>query len=183
MATGIEIAGLVLGAFPLAIAGIDAYNNGMKRVKSMKNYQQILIEFSRELMVEECKYDNTVLGLLKELVGKEKADRMKGDPTSAEWDNKDFQSKLKAQMGPAEKTLDNWLGVAEKLRGSLCAVRERFKLSLQEHENEVLPPPQVHIVYSIAAIYILRASLIMIQVLRQPPPGEAYSGIRNLIAA
>ena len=140
MAAGIEIAGLVLGAFPLAIAGIDAYNNGMKRVKSMKNYQQILIEFSRELMVEECKYDNTVLGLLTELVGPAKADRMKGDPTSAEWDNEDFRSQLKAQMGPAEKTLDNWLGVAKKLNETLRTVCARFKLSLQEHENEVLPP-------------------------------------------
>jgi len=147
MATGIEIAGLVLGTFPLAIAGVEAYSKGMKRVQDMRDYQQILDNFSTELEVEQCKYDNTFLGLLTELVGPAKANRMKNDLTSAEWDNKDFRSQLKAKMGPAEQTLDSWLGVAKKLNETLDIVCERFKLSLQEHENEVLPPSISHIYY------------------------------------
>ena len=39
MASGIEIAGLVLGAFPLAIEGIKAYIKGMKTVRDMKHYR------------------------------------------------------------------------------------------------------------------------------------------------
>jgi len=131
MATGIEIAGLVLGAFPLAIEGIKAYSSGMKTFKDMKNYQQILRQFSRELEVEQCKYDNTFLNLVTEFVGPAKANRMKADLHSAEWDDEDFRSQLKARLGPAKETLDIWLYVAEQLKEALCTVCEKF---------QVLPP-------------------------------------------
>ena len=143
MVTGVEIAGLVLGAFPLAIEGIKAYSEGMKTVKDMKNYQQILRQFSRELKVERCKYDNAFLGLLAELVGPAKADQLKADLTSAKWDDEHFRSELKARMGPAEETLDNWLDVAEQLKETLYTVCEKFKLSPQEQERKVLPPSPV----------------------------------------
>jgi len=136
MPTGIEIAGVVLGAFPLAIEGIKAYGDGMKTVKDMKNYQQILRQFSRELTVERCKYDNTILGLLTGLVGQTKATRMKTNLQGDEWNDKDFRSKLKAEMGSVEETLDNWLYVAKQLNETLSTVCEKFKLS----PGQVLPP-------------------------------------------
>jgi len=139
MVTGIETAGLVLGAFPLAIEGIKAYSDGMKTVKDMKNYEQILRQFARELKVERCKYDNTFLGLLTELVGPAKASRMKTDLQGDGWNDEDFRSQLKAQMGPAEETLDNWLYVAKQLNETLSTVCEKFKLS-PEQEKKVLPP-------------------------------------------
>ena len=153
MASGIEIAGLVLGAFPLAIEGIKAYSEGMKTVRDMKNYQQILRQFSRELKVERCKYDNTFLGLLTELVGPAKADLMKANLTSAEWDDEHFRSELKARIGPAEETLDNWLDVAEQLNETLCSVCEKFKLSPPE---KVLPPaPAVYVSYLLIIMQVL----------------------------
>ncbi|KAF8418436.1 hypothetical protein EV426DRAFT_679684 [Tirmania nivea] len=128
MATGMEIAGLVLGAFPLAIEGIKAYSNGMKTIKDMKNYQQILRQFTRELKVERCKYDNTLLEVLTMLVGPANASQMKADLTSAEWDDEGFQAQLKTRLRPAEGTLDNWLGVAKQLNKTLCEVCEKFRL-------------------------------------------------------
>ncbi|KAF8418440.1 hypothetical protein EV426DRAFT_511018, partial [Tirmania nivea] len=126
--TGIEIAGLVLGAFPLAIEGIKAYSNGMKTIKDMKNYQQILRQFARGLKVERCKYDNTLLEVLTMLVGPANASQMKADLTSPEWDDEGFQAQLKARLRPAEGTLDSWLGVAEQLNETLCEVCEKFRL-------------------------------------------------------
>jgi len=128
MVTGIETAGLVLGAFPLAIEGIKAYRDGLKTVKDMKDYEQILRKFSRHLTVERCKYDNTLLGLLTEFVGPEKAQRMKSaDPKSPEWEDKHFRSQLKARLGPAEETLDNWLYVAMQLNETLRMVCKKFQ--------------------------------------------------------
>ena len=140
MPTGIEIAGLVLGAFPLAIEGIKAYGDGIKTAKDMKNYQQILRQFARELKVERCKYNNTFLGLLTELVGPAKANQMKTGLKCDAWNDKDSRSQPKARMGPAEETLDNWLDVAEQLNETLYTVCEKFKLSPEEQEKKVLPP-------------------------------------------
>jgi len=141
MATGIEAAGLVLGAFPLAIEAIKAYSDGMKTVKDMKNYQQILRQFSRDLRVERCKYDNTLLGLLTELVGPAKASRMTADIAGAEWNDEDFRSQLKSRLGPAKETLDNWLYVASQLNEALCTVGEKFKLPSQEQGK--VPPLRI----------------------------------------
>ncbi|RPB19133.1 hypothetical protein L211DRAFT_664238 [Terfezia boudieri ATCC MYA-4762] len=132
-----DIAGLVFGAFPLAIEGIKAYGGGMQTFKDMKHYRQILSQFSRELNVERCKYDNTFLGLLTELVGPAKADRMKNDLKSAEWNDKDFRSRLKLRIGLAEETLDNLLYVAEQLNETLRTVCEKFKLSPEKNKKKL----------------------------------------------
>jgi len=129
MAAGIGI------AFTQAIECIKTYSDGIGTVSDMKHYQGILHQFSRGLKVEQCKYDNTFLGLLIELVGPEKARRVRDDPTSAEWDNEDLLSQLKAQMG---QTLDSWLGVAKELNGTLRIVCEKFKLP---SEKKVPPRP------------------------------------------
>ena len=128
MVTGVEIVGLVLGAFPLAIEVINAYGSGVEKVRHMKKYKQVLDQFIRDLEVEKCIYDNTVLALLEGL---------STDPNSADWDNEDFRSQVRVRLGPVGRTLDNWLYVAQQLNETLDTVYERFKVG---QEKKVLPP-------------------------------------------
>lgn len=59
MVTGIEVAGLALGVFPLVIAGIKLYIDFAKEVKQMRDYEHTLDKFRRELKIEKSKFDNT----------------------------------------------------------------------------------------------------------------------------
>lgn len=94
--SGFEIAGLVLGAFPLAIEGIKSYSNGIQTIKDMKHYQQILCQFARHLGIEQCKYKNTFTNLLAGLANPADIERMKAaDLRSGDWEDEDFQSQLK----------------------------------------------------------------------------------------
>ena len=135
--SGIEIAGLVLGAFPLAIEVIKAYSNGMKTIQDIKHYQQILRQFARRLKVEKCKYRNTFIELLSELAGPAKIERMMADLQSDEWNDEDFRSQLKGRMRPADETLDNWLSVAQELNETLRKVIEKFKLPSQDGSSSI----------------------------------------------
>lgn len=130
--SGIEIVGLVLGAFPLAIEGINAYSNCMQTLRDIKDYQQILRQFARELEVEKCKYKNTFLELFAGLAIPAKIERMMADLQGAEWDDEDFQLQLKGRLRPAYETLDNWLFLAQELHQTLRIVTEQFKLPSQE---------------------------------------------------
>ena len=136
--SGIEIAGLVLGAFPLAIEGIKAYSNGMRTIKDIKNYQQILRQFARDLSVEKCKFDNTLLELLRELVDAATIKQMMADLACDEWQDAHFQSQLKDGLRPADETLEIWLHVAKELGECLEIVTEKFKLP---PPGKVHPPP------------------------------------------
>ena len=126
--SGFEIAGLLLGAFPLAIEGIKAYSSGIKTMKLMKDYKQILREFARELRVEKCKFDNLCLELLSEFVSPKRLKRMIADPGAAEWNDTCFKQQLKSRLGPADDTLENWLLIATQLKETLVTVAEKFQL-------------------------------------------------------
>jgi len=56
MVTGIESAGLVLAAFPLAMEGLRIYANGARTVKNMMRHELILTQFCGELTMEQTKY-------------------------------------------------------------------------------------------------------------------------------
>jgi len=126
--SGFEIAGVVLSAFPLAIEGIKAYSIGIKTMKTMKDYKQILREFARELRVEKCKFDNLCLELLSEIVNPARLKRMMADPRADEWSDKSFKRQLKGRLGPADETLENWLLIATQLKEILVTVAEKFQL-------------------------------------------------------
>ena len=51
----------------LVLGWQSSYRNAMKNAHDIKNYQQILRQFARQLRVEKCKYKNTFLELLSEL--------------------------------------------------------------------------------------------------------------------
>ena len=126
--SGFEVAGIVLGAFPLAIESIKAYRNGVKTIKDMKEYRHTLLQFARDLMVEKYKYHNTLLELLGGLADTKKIEQMMADLNSIEWKDKNFRTYLKGRLRPAKDTLDNWLSVAKQLNDTLKAVAEKFKL-------------------------------------------------------
>ncbi|KAF8536846.1 hypothetical protein BDD12DRAFT_807443 [Trichophaea hybrida] len=68
MVTGIEAAGLALGAFPIAVEFIKFYANGARTMQDMRHHRHILDGFVRELDMEFCKFANTCYDLFEGVV-------------------------------------------------------------------------------------------------------------------
>ena len=94
MVTGIEAAGLVLGAFPLAIEGIKIYCNGIQTIKDMVKYREILSMFEYEISVEDFFFRQTLEGLLEENMPKSDIQRLMNDPGGELWKSTDIQAGL-----------------------------------------------------------------------------------------
>ena len=61
--TGIEVAGLVLGLFPIVIEGLSFYCCSASTFKEMKRHKRTLAAFTREIDLEKCNFDNTMYAL------------------------------------------------------------------------------------------------------------------------
>ena len=64
MATGIEIASLVLGAFPVAVKSVAALIQGMELLDDFRNFRRPLRNYSRRLNVEAIHYQQNLQHLL-----------------------------------------------------------------------------------------------------------------------
>lgn len=60
MLTGVEVAGIALGAFPVCIELVKLYMVGAEAFDVMRHHRYALEEFQRELEMEYAKFVNTI---------------------------------------------------------------------------------------------------------------------------
>jgi len=161
--SGIEVAGLVLGAFPVAIEVIKYLLKAMQIIKETRNYQQILRQFARELTTERCKYENTCIELLSEVVHAAQLKRMMANPGSQEWNDMQFKQKLRERLRPAEKTLEIWVDAATELHETLQNVSQHLT-SVKGEFNKVntplnLRPTRINLHFAIKPLTTVSANL------------------------
>jgi hypothetical protein len=58
--SGIEVAGLLLGAFPVFLECLQSY----LEISEMSDYKPVLVRIKRRLKVEKCKLNNTCRSLV-----------------------------------------------------------------------------------------------------------------------
>ncbi|KAF2769568.1 hypothetical protein EJ03DRAFT_351075 [Teratosphaeria nubilosa] len=70
--SGIEVVGLVLGAIPLVISGLQYYGEGIRTIKVIRNYSKEFADIKRRLEVEEMLFRSTIISLLSDCVDDER---------------------------------------------------------------------------------------------------------------
>ena len=87
MVTGIETAGLVLGAFPLVIEGMKVYANGARTMKNMMEYERVLKQYRREISMEQGHFEDMCYNLLEDMTEPEDSilHEMMTDPRHEKW--------------------------------------------------------------------------------------------------
>lgn len=91
-----EVAGLVLGAFPILIEGLKTCDDGARTIGNMINHDLILDEFRRDLEREKTKFHDTYLQLLEDMtfVDPSILAELESNPGSAQWKKSEVQSAL-----------------------------------------------------------------------------------------
>ena len=124
MVTGVETAGLVLGAFPLCIELIKLYASGVATLNEMRNYRQVLREFERELKMEFCKFISSLCDLFEDKITEEDCNRFLGGAGGGGA----LEQRLKARLSrpqaassfiDAVRTMNEELGVLRNAFASL----------------------------------------------------------------
>lgn len=134
--SGLDVAGLVLGALPLAVKGLKAY---LELVSSLKNVRRDLQGMIRDIETERVLFQNTCESLLVDIVPPSKVDAMIEAPFGAEWKRYDDELRLRLWRSSDEfkKQVSEMKSAVEALEQKLC----------------LLPNGQVHYTATYLAIF------------------------------
>ena len=62
--SGVEVAGLILGAVPLIVGGLQHYSKGVSTIRIICGYAAQFRDLARQLDVERCTFQYTIEKLL-----------------------------------------------------------------------------------------------------------------------
>ena len=124
--SGIEVAGLVLGAFPLVIAGVQFYINGCDTVKRWRKWESVLAHLARNVKAEHRIFRNICKRLELEIIHDGQRQR---EVTEAQIDA------LEERLGDS---YDDFVAVARDLAKTLAKCRRKLDLDKDGNVSKAL---------------------------------------------
>ena len=95
--SGVELAGLILGALPIIIVAIEKYNDGLDPVKSFLRWEKELPALIRKLRNQHVHYAQTIRILIEPITTEfELAEMLSGSSTL--WKDKAMEVKLQEKL-------------------------------------------------------------------------------------
>lgn len=128
--SGVEVAGLVLGAFPLLLAALQFYSEGIDVTKRCLRYRQEVNILLADLKTENALYRNNVAILLQGVVDAKDMDKFSADPGGELWKAPGFDRKLKQRLG---NSYEPYLHTIGKLQAAIKSFGEKLKLGKSGH--------------------------------------------------
>jgi hypothetical protein len=99
MVTGVEVAGLVMAAFPIVVSALQFYLDGLESIKHWWRYAKLLKHFIRILDMERTKFENVCEELLYDAFGGIELSRLLEDPGGPRWRQPSLLEKLRDGLG------------------------------------------------------------------------------------
>lgn len=124
--SGVEVAGLVLGALPLILAGLQFYGEGIAVTKRYWKYREEVNSLLDDLKAESAVYQNSIETLLLGVIDARDVTEFLANPGGELWKAPDFERKLRKRLGAS---YDPYLSTILKLRTIAEAFKARLKLS------------------------------------------------------
>ncbi|KAF3050884.1 hypothetical protein E8E11_010750 [Didymella keratinophila] len=124
--SGVEVAGLVLGALPLLLVGLQFYAEGIAVTKRYWKYREEVNSLLDDLEAENAVYQNSIEMLLLGVVDAVDVTEFLANPGDELWKAASFQRRLKKRLGTS---YDPYLSTIIKLEKSAEKFKERLKLS------------------------------------------------------
>ncbi|KAF2786300.1 hypothetical protein K505DRAFT_380358 [Melanomma pulvis-pyrius CBS 109.77] len=124
--SGIEVAGLVLGAIPLILAGLEFYANGIAVTKRYWRYREEFKSLVVELRCEKTMCENSInMLLIGVMPHKDMAEFLANPCSAARWKDIKFEKKLRARLGP---TYDSYIDTITQMNSTAMMFQQRLKL-------------------------------------------------------
>ncbi|KAF2750320.1 hypothetical protein M011DRAFT_474775 [Sporormia fimetaria CBS 119925] len=121
--SGIEVAGLTLGALPLLISAIESYNEGLDPIKSFIRWERELPQLIRKLRNEHVHFAQTMRLLLEPITTEFELADMLAEPAGPLWKDhrmvNKLQDKLQESFGAYQNTMADVDRIMKKIAGKL----------------------------------------------------------------
>lgn len=100
MATGVEVAGLVLALIPLLVNQLDNYARGFERIRALRRYRRELQSYATGLSAQYSILLNTLeLSLEGVIDSHDERSELIHNPKGPGWKHPDLQEKLSEKLG------------------------------------------------------------------------------------
>jgi hypothetical protein len=135
MITGVEIAGLVLGAFPLIISALEHYKEGFETLQDWWRFRAEFVGFIHEIGRQSVLFSENLEELLRPLVVSDaEMDALLQDPGGRAWNDPDIEIRLQERLpqsyGWYQCTIDDMNTIMEKLKAKLGIQKGQVRLLL-----------------------------------------------------
>ncbi|KAB2576462.1 hypothetical protein DBV05_g4978 [Lasiodiplodia theobromae] len=123
--SGIEVAGLVLGALPLIVEALKAYSNGISTIGTYLRYELPLKTLHMDLSVEYTLYQNACERLLEGLVDdNDEREALLQEPGGRAWRNPDLERKLQQRLS---KTYSIFNDIMQEIHLAVLKIKELLR--------------------------------------------------------
>ncbi|KAI1877379.1 hypothetical protein JX265_003387 [Neoarthrinium moseri] len=127
--SGFEIAGVVLGAIPLAISALEHYESTLDRLKAFKHYGDRLEVARTELLMERTWYEMSLRIVLTDVVSVSVLEEMMASPASPHWQSPNLKADLITKLGAAYSI---YMVLVQKIEQQTKQLEEALKLDQQK---------------------------------------------------
>lgn len=123
--SGIEVAGLVLGAIPLVIAAFDVYKGTVSKVSKWRRYTREVDRIVRSLRLEHARLESICEKLLGGLVPGTEIEAMLKDPSGPLWKAKGLHDKMAIRLW---KSGEDFMGTIEDINNAIDEIKSKLNL-------------------------------------------------------
>jgi len=125
MVTGVETAGLVLGALPLVISALESYAEGVETIHKWWRYSRELASLRRILDAEFVRYLNTCEELLAGLVPNVTLAALLDNPGGEQWQDPEIERKLRLRL---RKSFSSYLETVADMNDVITVLESKLEL-------------------------------------------------------
>lgn len=126
MATGVEIAGLALAAFPIVVKGLTSYVDGIGRIRVWRRWRRELADYKRTLETQRISYLDTLEELLDGIVHTDQELKfLIEEPGGSLWRKPEYDERLRARL---DHSYDSYLATIHELLDTLDVVQKKLGL-------------------------------------------------------
>ena len=132
MLTGLELAGLILAAFPLVISGLEHYEKGLQSMKEWVRFRAEFFVFMNALCRQKIFFLQNIEDLLSTVVESEyEMARMLDDPEDQGWKDPTLEARLKMRMS-GKHEYECYMVVVSSIHEVLQRLRSKLKITTDQ---------------------------------------------------
>lgn len=124
--SGFELAGIVLGAFPIAISAIDDYRRMARKVEALKDIRVTYLRCSEDLKNEALAFKRHLRMLVLPLVvDSDSANALLANPSGERWKDADIADLLETKLGESHEL---YLSYVDRMVETLAKISEEMAI-------------------------------------------------------
>jgi hypothetical protein len=127
--SGIEAVGIVLGALPIMVNGIEKYSEGLSAARRLLNPRRELRNLHRAIRTELQVFRNTALLLLHRIATESEVESLIREPTSNLWKAPAFERDMRTLLGSSYSV---WCEVMSDISNAIREISRDLGLPLDK---------------------------------------------------